>query len=129
MEPGVMRGLRGLLAGLALAAAAALPGLAQEVTESGTGAEIRALDKLTGKVTDLSIAAASRKGVGRIEVEIAECRYPEGDPAGDAFAFLTVRELGKPDPAFRGWMIAAAPALNPMDHPRYDVWVLRCTTS
>ena len=65
----------------------------------------------------------------RTEISLQECRYPEGDPAGDAFAFLTVRETGIADPVYRGWMIATAPALNPMDHPRYDVWVMRCTTS
>jgi hypothetical protein len=27
---------------------------------------------------------------------------------------------------FEGWLIASAPALNAMDHPRYDVWALRC---
>ncbi len=30
---------------------------------------------------------------------------------------------------FSGWMLASAPALNAMDHPRYDVWALRCITS
>ena len=55
--------------------------------------------------------------------------YIYGDPAGDAFAFLTVREAGNAEPVFRGWMIASSPALNAMDHQRYDVWVLSCTTS
>ncbi|MEO0381372.1 MAG: DUF2155 domain-containing protein, partial [Pseudomonadota bacterium] len=27
------------------------------------------------------------------------------------------------------WMIASAPALSAMEHARYDVWVMRCTTS
>jgi hypothetical protein len=31
-------------------------------------------------------------------------------------------------PVFSGWMIASSPALNAMDHPRYDVWLLRCQT-
>jgi len=31
-------------------------------------------------------------------------------------------------PVFKGWMIASSPALNALDHPRYDVWVLRCIT-
>jgi hypothetical protein len=107
----------------------AAPALAQVTTATGTGAELRALDKLTGKVIDMRLGAHDADRVGRIEVELTECRYPEGDPAGDAFAFLTVHERGRSDPIFRGWMIAAAPALNPMDHPRYDVWVLRCTIS
>jgi len=31
-------------------------------------------------------------------------------------------------PDFDGWMIASAPALNALDHARYDVWVMRCKT-
>jgi len=29
---------------------------------------------------------------------------------------------------FRGWMFASSPALNPLEHPVYDVWVISCTT-
>ena len=29
---------------------------------------------------------------------------------------------------FDGWMIASSPALNALDHPRYDVWVIGCDT-
>ena len=102
---------------------------AQQATSNGTGAELRALDKLNGTVRDVVLQDGGSERIGRIEIEVRECRYPQGDPAGDAFAFLTVREAGQADPVFRGWMVATAPALNPMDHPRYDVWVMRCTTS
>ena len=30
---------------------------------------------------------------------------------------------------FEGWMVASAPGLNPFDHMRYDIWVLRCSNS
>lgn len=108
-------------------AASALP--AQEATSTGTGAVLRGLDKLTGKASDIEIASGETLGFGRIEIALRECRYPQDDPAGDAFAFVTVREAGEAEPVFRGWMIASSPALNAMDHQRYDVWVLRCTTS
>lgn len=29
---------------------------------------------------------------------------------------------------FRGWMFASSPALNALEHPVYDVWVINCTT-
>lgn len=29
---------------------------------------------------------------------------------------------------FRGWMFASSPALNALEHPVYDVWVIDCTT-
>ncbi len=101
----------------------------REEVSTGTGAVLRALDKLNAKVSDVTLANGEHTASGRIDIELRECRYPTGDPSGNAYAFLTVREAGVPEPVFRGWMIAASPALNPMDHPRYDVWVLRCTTS
>lgn len=102
---------------------------AQLATTDGTGAVVRALDKLTGQVTDVDIRDAQSKTVGRITVTVHECRYPDGNAAGEAYASLTITDRGVEGPVFQGWMIASSPALNPMDHPRYDVWVLRCTTS
>ncbi|MEX0645333.1 MAG: DUF2155 domain-containing protein [Parvularculaceae bacterium] len=33
-----------------------------------------------------------------------------------------------PDRIFAGWMFASSPALNPLEHPIYDVWVIDCKT-
>lgn len=107
----------------------ATPALAQEAVNPGNGAVLRALDKLNAKVSDIMLANGARETMGLIEVSLRECRYPKGNPSGDAYAFLTIREAGVAEPVFRGWMVASSPALNPLDHPRYDVWVLRCTTS
>lgn len=114
-----------LVLGLALGG----PGVAQDIVAPGTGAVVRGLDKLSGKVSEITVPAGASQALDRITITLGECRYPEGNAAGDAFAFLTIEEVGKPDPVFRGWMIASSPALNALDHPRYDVWVLRCTTS
>ncbi|MFA8387776.1 MAG: DUF2155 domain-containing protein [Pelagibaca sp.] len=102
---------------------------AQLATSNGTGVTVRALDKITGRVQELQIAAGQSATVGRISVTANECRYPESNAAGEAYASLTITEIGKDAPVYQGWMIASSPALNAMDHPRYDVWVLRCTTS
>lgn len=34
-----------------------------------------------------------------------------------------------PDRIFAGWMFASSPALNPLEHPVYDVWVIDCKTA
>lgn len=107
----------------------ALPGLAQEPTNKGAGAVLRALDKYSGDVVDIEMAVGTLARFGRLELILTECRYPIGNPSGDAFAGLQVRELGSEDVVFSGWMVASSPALNAMEHPRYDVWVLRCKTS
>ncbi len=101
---------------------------AQQVTSANTGV-LRALDKNTGRVQDIELSKGQRAVMGRISIEMQDCRYPNGNPSGNAYAYLDIREKGKDTAVFQGWMVASAPALNPMDHPRYDVWVLRCKTS
>ncbi|UYV35919.1 DUF2155 domain-containing protein [Rhodobacteraceae bacterium D3-12] len=103
------------------------PLAAQDAT-LGTGALLRGLDKITGEVTDINLKNGEVVRMGRILIALGECRYPAGNPSGEAYAFLAVGEDGKDDPVFTGWMIASSPALNAMEHLRYDVWVLRCTT-
>lgn len=117
--------MRGLALLLALATAAS----AQEEAVTGTGVVIRALDKLSGRVQDVELPAGTTARFERIEIDHAECRYPVGNPAGDAYALLRVRDTLEGQVVFAGWMIASAPALSALDHARYDLWVLRCTTS
>ena len=115
-----------ILAVLALLIAA--PVAAEEVT-LGTGAMLRGLDKVSGETTDIEMENGTSASYDRLLVELTECRYPVGNPAGDAYAYLTIREDGHDGVLFRGWMIASSPALNALDHARYDLWLLRCITS
>lgn len=101
----------------------------QEQVAVAEGAVLRALDKVANTVTDFELSTGQAQSFGTLSVFLAECRYPKDNPAGDAFSFLVIRPQGDDRPVFQGWMIASSPALNAMDHPRYDVWVLRCKTS
>ena len=116
--------IRPLVLSLAL-----LPGVvaAQEAV-SRPGGDLRVLDKVTGALTDLPIAVGQSQSLGTLTITMNDCRVPADNPEGDAFAELLVRHRDDPTPVFSGWMIASAPALNAMDHPRYDVWVMDCNT-
>ena len=116
-----------------LVLALALPGLAlaQGVSVragTGTGAVLRTLDKLSGNVIDVEMVSGQTMGYGPLEVTLMECRYPAANPSGDAFAHLVI-ETSTGASVFDGWMVASAPALSALDHPRYDIWVLRCIRS
>ena len=100
---------------------------AQQVTRA-SGGVLRALDKTSGQTTDIEIASGNMARLGSLEIVLNECRYPAGNPSGNAYAALEVSERGRSGTIFSGWMIASAPALSAMEHPRYDVWVIRCTT-
>ena len=93
---------------------------------SGSTATLRALDKVSGAVEDLTLEIGQRGGYGRLAVELRACRYPVDNPASDAFAYLLIRDTVTDERLFEGWMFASAPALNALDHARYDVWVLGC---
>lgn len=102
---------------------------AQDNAVSGSGAILRGLDKVNGQSIDVNVASGGAESVFGLKVNLADCRFPADNPTGDAFAFLTIREEDRDVIIFEGWMIASSPALNALDHSRYDVWVLRCITS
>lgn len=96
---------------------------------SGAGVTLKGLDKISGEVADLDLKVGETAPVGRLEVTVGDCRYPEDNPTGEGFAWLSIRESGSDAVVFEGWMVASSPALNALDHPRYDIWVIRCTTA
>lgn len=96
----------------------------------GTGAVLRGLDRIAGTVEDLELQiGGTAEYADRLTITLQDCRVPEDDPASNAYAYLSIRDRLRDEPVFEGWMVAASPALNAMDHARYDVWVLRCISS
>lgn len=92
------------------------------------GGILRWLDKTTGETADIELASGDSAVSGRLTIRLDECRYPTANPASDAYAHLTIIEEGREGSVFSGWMVASSPALSALEHPRYDVWVLRCLT-
>ena len=100
--------------------------VSQPATEQGTIVSLRALDKMLGQPTDIELSMGQTVVFGRVAIRAIECRFPAGNPEGDAFAHLEVLDL-EGNSLFDGWMIASSPALNALEHSRYDVWVLGCS--
>jgi hypothetical protein len=129
MEPGMIRALFAL-------ACLALPVAAQDIEvpqasdriATGTGANLRALDRVAGTSIDLTLANRESTAVGSLTVTLQECRYPVENPAGEAWAWIEIRDNRSTETLFAGWMVASSPALNALDHRRFDVWVLNCRT-
>lgn len=111
-------------AALVLLLAAGAAG-AQTLREA-PGAELRWLDKASGETADVEMSRGQSAAWGRLTIQLDGCRYPSDNPAGEAYAHLTIRDSLAAAPVFSGWMVASSPALSALDHPRYDVWVLRC---
>jgi hypothetical protein len=90
-------------------------------------AVLKGLDKFSGLARAFEAPIGGAAAFDRLTVAVSACR--PGGPAGAA-AFLTIVDGRAPGaPAFQGWMFAESPALSALDHPRYDVWVLSCSTA
>lgn len=100
-------------------------------TEARAGARIRKLDKMTGATETAEVLAGQEADFGRLRVVVTACMAPPDGSLEGTRAFLRVWDarLGTEAPAFSGWMFADSPALSALDHPRFDVWVISCTTS
>lgn len=114
---------------LAVLAALALPcgSRAGEVIDA-PGAVLRGLDKMSSQTTDLTVRDGETVPYGSLLITVSDCRSPQNDPASNAYAHVAVKD-GAGASLFDGWMIASSPALSALDHPRYDVWVLRCMSN
>lgn len=114
-----------------LAASLAAPAQAQAPAAwlSGETADLALLDKVTARTSMQAVAVGQATRFGTLVIAVARClRRPPEEPA-EAAAWITVTEQGAASdgqPAFRGWMFASSPALNPLEHPVYDVRVVAC---
>ena len=94
------------------------------------GARLRQLDKMTGTIVTFEMVVGETRDVARLRVKLDACRAPEDNDTHGTMAFLHIwdKKSAETEPAFTGWMFAESPALSALDHPRYDLWVINCTT-
>lgn len=96
-------------------------------------ATLAGLDKITGRITRFDVYIDETVLFGALEITPRACYdRPATDTLQRTSAFLEVdqRSLdGTAKRIFTGWMFADSPALNAVDHPVYDVWLIECKTS
>ncbi len=97
-----------------------------------TAAVLRGLDKVTANVRQFVVPAGSVLDFGRLSIRVQTCRStPPTAQTPESSVFLEIddrRSDGSVERVFSGWMFASSPALNPLNHPVYDVWVMSCRT-
>ena len=101
----------------------------RDATVSADAATLRLLDKMNGRVFTFDMQPGETREIERLEIALRTCQVPAEDARADAVAYLEIRDFRDESPRFSGWMFASSPALSAMDHQRYDVWVLSCSTS
>ena len=133
----------------AIALAAGLAGAAHAATYvQKDRATLRALDKITGRSTDIEVKVGEPVVFGSLKVELEVCYQTPPEEAPESAAFLKIAstqpvavetmdaavdandvETANDDNPilFSGWMFASSPGLSALEHPVYDIWVIRCT--
>ena len=101
------------------------PVLAQEVPIVTLGA----LNKITAKLETLNVARDETVKFGTLEITMRNCRSNPPEETPESVACLEITDLGhvgEPHKIFSGWMFASTPAVSPLEHAVYDVWVTDC---
>jgi hypothetical protein len=87
------------------------------------------LDKITGRIISFDVAINETVQFGALQVTPRVCytRPPTETPNTDAFVEVDEVTLqGEIKRIFTGWMFAASPGLNAVEHPIYDAWLTDC---
>jgi hypothetical protein len=112
------------------------PSLAQAQAQS-RGAVLRGLDKVTGQARDFTAPIGRPVKFGTLEVVARGCEKapPEEPPEVKVYLEIDDKPLAprkgvetEKRRVFAGWMFASSPAINALEHPTYDVWVIDCRT-
>jgi len=114
----------------------ALPLQAQEIdvpseeqSEPKNRVLLRALDKITARITEFELEIDEELRFGTLSIVARYCRTRPPIEPPETFSFLEIDDLKRGDKrerVFEGWMVASSPALNALEHPVYDVWVISC---
>ncbi len=92
-------------------------------------AKMQALDKITGKIKEIDIPVNGEVRFGSFSVVVRSCQATPPGEKPENYAFVDVADTQKDGTShniFKGWMISSSPSLNSVEHPIYDVWLLKC---
>lgn len=115
------------LVGLALMAAMGTPAMADKI--KNPTAVFAGLDKITGRIIAFEAAVDETVQFGSLQLTPRVCYSRPEYENPQTTTFLEVEEVSTDNQykkLFSGWMFAASPGLNAIEHPVYDVWLTEC---
>ena len=87
------------------------------------------LDKITGRIISFDVALNETVQFGALQVTPRACYTRPPTETANTDAFVEIDEVtlqGEVRRIFNGWMFAASPGLNAVEHPIYDLWLTDC---
>ena len=102
-------------------------------------AVLQALDKVTAETLRFEAQVGRPVRYKTLIFTVRACEHTAPDePTEDSIAYVEVLSQPRAEPghpvlpprqAFKGWMYASSPGLNPLEHPVYDAWLISCRTA
>ena len=97
---------------------------------SGKFIEIKILDKVSSKTNLLKLKIGEEKKFQNLLIKSLKCKNSEFDDNPEITAYIQVQDTANKDNnevfIFNGWTFSSSPAINPFDHPVYDIWLTKC---
>ena len=97
---------------------------------NGQFIEIKILDKVSSKTNLLKLKIGEEKKFQNLSIKSLKCKNSEFDDNPEITAYIQVQDLINKDNnevfIFNGWTFSSSPAINPFDHPVYDIWLTKC---
>jgi hypothetical protein len=92
--------------------------------------EIKILDKVSSKSNLVKLRIGEEKTFKNLLIKSLKCKNSEFDDNPEITAYIQVQDLTDKDNdevfIFNGWTFLSSPAINPFDHPVYDIWLTKC---
>ena len=92
--------------------------------------DIRILDKVSSKTNLVTLRIGVEKKFQNLLIKSLKCKNSEFDDNPEVTAYIQVQDLTNKDNnevfIFNGWTFSSSPAINPFDHPVYDIWLTKC---
>ena len=102
----------------------------KKMNSKSTRVNIVALDKITAKTSDINLFLGETKKFGLLEIKALKCGNVESQSDQGQAAYIQVKDLSNNLNnqifVFNGWTFSSSTTLNPLDHPVYDLWLVRC---
>ena len=96
----------------------------------GSFTDLKILDKISSKNTLVKLKNGELITFKDLSIKSLKCKNSEFDDNPEITAYIQVKDLTNKDNdevfIFNGWTFSSSPAINPFDHPVYDVWLINC---
>ena len=99
-------------------------------SSNGQFIDIKILDKVSSKTNLLKLTIGVEKKFQNLLIKSLKCKNSEFDDSPEITAYIQVQDITNKDNnevfIFNGWTFSSSPAINPFDHPVYDIWLTKC---